>query len=210
VPLAFAGIALGIVSIVLVSQQTSHQHEATSSARATGVGTAFVSGVAIGFFFLSVARTGSEAGMWPLLVSRGLSVTMFAVIAIAGRRSIRMRADVLMLAVVCGVVDMLANALYLLAARQGPLSTVVTLSSLYPASTVLLARVVLGERVRRLQEAGIVAALAGVALIAAILAWEHAIVRPRDLSRLDMAFFNLNGYVSVAFFVAVLGDVLVH
>jgi 4-hydroxybenzoate polyprenyltransferase len=52
--------------------------------------------------------------------------------------------------------------------------------------------------------------LAGVALIAAILVWEHAIVRPGDLSRLDMAFFNLNGYVSVAFFGAVLGDVLVH
>jgi 4-hydroxybenzoate polyprenyltransferase len=50
--------------------------------------------------------------------------------------------------------------------------------------------------------------LAGVAVIAAILVWEHAIVRPSDLSRLDMAFFNLNGYVSVAFFVATLADVL--
>jgi 4-hydroxybenzoate polyprenyltransferase len=52
--------------------------------------------------------------------------------------------------------------------------------------------------------------LAGVALIAGILIWEHAIVRPGDLSRLDMAFFNLNGYVSVAFFVATLADVLVY
>jgi 4-hydroxybenzoate polyprenyltransferase len=50
--------------------------------------------------------------------------------------------------------------------------------------------------------------LLGVAVIVAILVWEHAIVRPSDLSRLDMAFFNLNGYVSVAFFAAVLGDVL--
>jgi 4-hydroxybenzoate polyprenyltransferase len=52
--------------------------------------------------------------------------------------------------------------------------------------------------------------LAGVALIAGILIWEHAIVRPNDLSRLDMAFFNLNGYVSVAFFVATLADVLIR
>ena len=52
--------------------------------------------------------------------------------------------------------------------------------------------------------------LVGVALIAAILVWEHAIVRPRDLSRLDMAFFNLNGYVSVAFFVATLLDVMIR
>jgi len=50
--------------------------------------------------------------------------------------------------------------------------------------------------------------LVGVALIAAILVWEHAIVRPGDLSRLDMAFFNLNGYVSVAFFLATLADVI--
>lgn len=50
--------------------------------------------------------------------------------------------------------------------------------------------------------------LLGVGIVTAILAWEHAIVRPSDLSRLDMAFFNLNGYVSVVFFVATLADVL--
>ncbi len=51
--------------------------------------------------------------------------------------------------------------------------------------------------------------LGGVAAIAAILAWEHAIVRPSDLSRLNMAFFSLNGYVSVAYFVATLAEVWV-
>ena len=50
--------------------------------------------------------------------------------------------------------------------------------------------------------------LVGVAVVIALLAYEHAIVRPRDLSRLDLAFFNLNGYVSVAFFVATLVDTL--
>ena len=50
--------------------------------------------------------------------------------------------------------------------------------------------------------------LAGVAVVAGLLVWEHAIVRPSDLSRLNIAFFNLNGYVSVAFFVATLIDVL--
>jgi 4-hydroxybenzoate polyprenyltransferase len=52
--------------------------------------------------------------------------------------------------------------------------------------------------------------LGGVALIAAILVWEHAIVRPTDLSRLDKAFFDLNGYVSLAFFAATVADVLVR
>jgi len=50
--------------------------------------------------------------------------------------------------------------------------------------------------------------LAGVAAVTAILIWEHSIVRPSDLSRLDVAFFNLNGYVSVVFLAATLGDVL--
>ena len=69
------------------------------------------------------------------------------------------------LAAVCGVIDMLANALYLVAAQQGPLSLVVTLSSLYPASTVLLARIVLSERLNRWQLTGVGCALAAVVLI---------------------------------------------
>jgi len=69
------------------------------------------------------------------------------------------------LVIFAGVMDMLANALYLLATRQGPLSIVVTLSSLYPASTVLLARIVLGERLRPWQVTGVGCALAAVALI---------------------------------------------
>jgi 4-hydroxybenzoate polyprenyltransferase len=52
--------------------------------------------------------------------------------------------------------------------------------------------------------------LAGVAVVAALLVWEHAIVRPSDLSRLDAAFFTLNGYVSVVFFAATLTDVLLR
>ena len=102
--------------------------------------------------------------MWPILMSRGTSVTLFGAAAAFGRRSLRMP-GALRLALVCGVVDMAANALYLLAARIGPLSVVVTLSSLYPASTVLLARVVLGERLNGWQVAGAGCALAAIALI---------------------------------------------
>jgi drug/metabolite transporter (DMT)-like permease len=103
--------------------------------------------------------------MWPLLVARLVSVALFAAVAIAGGRSIRMPAPVATLAIGGGIIDMLANALYMLAARQGPLSIVVTLSSLYPASTVLLARVVLGERLNPWQVTGVGCALAAVLLI---------------------------------------------
>lgn len=169
VPLAVAGIVLGIISIVLVSRQSAAGPERRVPARSgrypAGVGTALASGVAIGFFFLALAQTDTEAGMWPLLVARVVSVLLFGAIAIAGRRSIGMPGRVVALAIVCGVMDMVANALYLLAAQQGPLSIVVTLSSLYPASTVLLARIVLGERLNLWQISGVGCALAAVVLI---------------------------------------------
>jgi drug/metabolite transporter (DMT)-like permease len=103
--------------------------------------------------------------MWPILMARTVSVTLFGAVAIARRISVRMSTQMAVLALVCGVIDMLANVFYLLAAREGPLSIVVTLSSLYPASTVLLARVVLGERLNLLQIFGVGCALAAVVLI---------------------------------------------
>jgi len=168
-PVAVAGIALGMVSIVLVSQQQGGAPGAAEPglprSRQSGVGTALASGIAIGLFLLSFAQAGPGAGMWPLLVARTVSTTLFAIMAIAGGRSLRMPAQVTALVIFAGVMDMLANALYLLATRQGPLSIVVTLSSLYPASTVLLARIVLGERLRPWQVTGVGCALAAVVLI---------------------------------------------
>ena len=168
-PPALAGILLGVGSIVLVSQQTAAGTGAGAPHRSTwrlppGVGIALVSGVAIGLFFLSLAQTRPEAGLWPILVSRAVSATLFGAGAAAGRHSLRLP-GVLLLTLACGAMDMSANALYLLAARVGPLSVVVTLSSLCPASTVLLARVVLGERLNGRQVAGVGCALAAIVLI---------------------------------------------
>jgi drug/metabolite transporter (DMT)-like permease len=168
-PVAVAGILLGLVSIVLVSQQASGgagspDPRPGGGGLPPGVGMALVSGVAIGFFLLSLAQTRPEAGMWPILASRSTSVALFGIGALAARRSLRLP-GVLLLTLACGVIDMSANALYLVAVRTGPLSVVVTLASLYPASTVLLARVVLGERLNPRQVAGVGCALAAIVLI---------------------------------------------
>ncbi len=169
-PLAVAGIVLGIISIILVSQQqtapgSEESHGARRGRLPPGVPTAFASGVAIGFFYLSLARSRPEAGMWPLLMARVVSVLLFATLAIATRASFRMTKGVVALVFTAGAIDMLANALYLLASRLGQLSVVVTLSSLYPASTVLLARIILRERLSTWQVTGVVCALAAVMLI---------------------------------------------
>jgi drug/metabolite transporter (DMT)-like permease len=160
--LAVAGIALGIAAIMLVSRQTPTAAEST---RSSGLRPALLSGVAIGVFLIALAQTRPASGLWPLLMARAASVSLFAVIAIAQRRSLRMPLGLFGLALAGGAVDMLANTLYMLAAQIGPLSPVVTLASLYPASTVLLARAVLGERLNAWQTAGVAAALVAVVLI---------------------------------------------
>jgi drug/metabolite transporter (DMT)-like permease len=175
-----AGILLALVAIVLVSQQPlqplhvertlSGSLGAPDKARPTmmisrALGLALLSGVAIGFFFLALARTDAAAGLWPLVAARAVSVSLFLALAVAGRQSLRMPARPLTVVMGCGVLDMAANALYILATRRGALSAVVALASLYPASTVLLARVVLGERLSGRQAVGIVSALVAVVLI---------------------------------------------
>ena len=167
-PLTQGGIGLAVVAIVLVSQQGSSESDDAGATRRVippGIGLAFVSGVAIGLFFLALARTSAAAGLWPLFASRGLSTLVFGAIAAAASQGLRLDRNVLKIAVACGVVDMLANALYLLASRGGPLSVVVTLASLYPASTVVLARIVAGERLSRRQGIGVACALAAVVVI---------------------------------------------
>jgi drug/metabolite transporter (DMT)-like permease len=168
-PVTQGGIGLAIVAIALVSQQESRESDDARSTRRrmfpAGMGLALASGVAIGLFFLALARTSAAAGLWPLFASRGLSMLVFGAIAAAGFQGFRLDRKVFKIAVACGVVDMLANALYLLASRGGPLSVVVTLASLYPASTVVLARVVTGERLSRRQGIGVACALVAVVVI---------------------------------------------
>ena len=164
-----SGILVALVAIVLVSQQRVEApagdalHDRTRRLP-PGLDLALLSGVAIGFFFLFLAQTSDAAGLWPLLTARGISVGLFGAIALR-QASLRMPARILTIAVACGVLDMFANACYLMAVRGGPLTAVVTLSSLYPASTVMLARVVLRERFSGLQAVGIAAALVAVVLI---------------------------------------------
>jgi drug/metabolite transporter (DMT)-like permease len=90
---------------------------------------------------------------------------LFGLIALLARQTLRMSASAATTAVTGGALDMVANALYMSAARIGPLSIVVTLASLYPASTVLLARWILHERLSFVQIIGIACALGAVVII---------------------------------------------
>jgi uncharacterized membrane protein len=166
---AVAGIVLAIVAIVLMSRSNRSGRSGPSD-RPTGsdrsaVNLALVSGAAVGLFFFFLERTSSDAGLWPLIAGRLTSVPLFGIVALAGGHPVRMERRGVITTIACGELDMLANVFYLLATRYGPLSLVVTLASLYPASTVLLARFTLGERLTSAQAAGVVCAILAVLMI---------------------------------------------
>jgi len=162
--LPLLGILLGIAAIVLVSRPTVQPSD-SPAARRSGVGHAFLAGIGVALFLLTLAQTRREAGLWPLLTDRIASVAFFAIVIVVSRGSVRLPKNPTALALAGGSLDMIANALYLLAVRIGPFSPVVTLSALYPAGTVLLARAILGERLSWWQAAGIVCALIAVTMI---------------------------------------------
>jgi drug/metabolite transporter (DMT)-like permease len=140
----------------------------TGSVGSASIALALIAALGFGGFFVGLRSSARADVPWALTAARGAGVAVL-LLAAAIRRPAPIRGDRLTLAAlaVMGVLDLGANALYALATRHGLLSVVSVASSLYPVATVILARLVLGERVRRIQEVGIVSALAGVALIAA-------------------------------------------
>ncbi|MEU6727699.1 DMT family transporter [Nonomuraea wenchangensis] len=162
---ALVGVVLALGSVLLVSQDRSAGGEKGASG---GLATALLAGAGFGGFFILLAMAPADAGLWPLVGARMSSVTAVTLVALATGRALRPQAGAgaLRVIVAAGVLDMAANVLYLLAQRQGLLSLVAVLVSLYPASTLLLARRVLGERLNGIQVTGVACALGAVALIA--------------------------------------------
>jgi drug/metabolite transporter (DMT)-like permease len=163
VPLALAGIALAVASVGLISRQDDADGQPRRKDPSLLIGLA--SGAAIGAFFVCLARAGDDSGLWPLVIARGASTLALGAAARIARVRISVPRNVVPVVIGCGALDMLANALYLIAVRAGPLGLVATLASLYPASTVLLARIVLRERLRPVQSVGLACAAVAIVLI---------------------------------------------
>ncbi len=127
---------------------------------------ALAAGVGFGAFFIALDRTGDDAGLWPLVAARLASTGLYALVLVARHERRDLRAGARPVTFVAGALDMVANGIYLVATREGLLAVVAVVASLYPASTVLLARTVLHERFHRDQLVGFALAAAAVALIA--------------------------------------------
>jgi drug/metabolite transporter (DMT)-like permease len=169
---ACAGIAAALLAVVCVSASgrtaaTERETHARAHLLPAGVPEALLAGVAFGAFFITLAQTRADAGMYPLLAARGTSLVLVvaAGLAFGGVANIRVARPALPPVLLCGTLDMCANVLYLLAAHHGLLAIVAVLTSLYPAATVALAAIVLRERLRRLQWIGVGLALGGAVAV---------------------------------------------
>jgi drug/metabolite transporter (DMT)-like permease len=166
--LAAAGVVVGIAAVALLSFAPGSVpvHHSPDDVRRS-VLAAIGAGSAFGLFFLLLDRTHADAGLWPLLAARASSIPLLALVGLVARSSFRVPGPrTRWLVVAAGALDMAANVSFLLATREGSVSVVAVIVALAPAATLALARVVLHERVRRMQAFGLAVGAAAVVLIA--------------------------------------------
>jgi uncharacterized membrane protein len=157
------GIILTIPAVGLVSRQSAagtHEHAVA------GIAYGLTAGAGFGLLFVALDQAGSHHGAWPLLPGQGVSLVLVAPFAIGGARRAGMPSSkTLGTTIFAGVLSGAANLLFLLATRHGELAIVGVLSSLYPAGTVLIARLRLNERWSRSQRLGMLSSLIAVVLV---------------------------------------------
>lgn len=165
--IAGVGVALALVAVVLVSREATDEditpHRFTAKVAWLTVG----SGVAFGLNFVLLDQVPVEAALWPLVFGRLAATVIVLLVAAITSNLVVERGVPLRLALAAAVLDSIANVATLLALQSGMLSLAGVLVALYPAGTVLLAIVVLRERVTRWQATGMALALFAVAMIAA-------------------------------------------
>ena len=137
------------------------------AARLRGLAYGAAAGAGFGLFFLCLKNAGQSGVLWPVAISRtaGTLVAVGIAVATKTRPWRRDGGGTGVIALVSGAVDAAANVCYVLATRAGLFGLAVVITSLYPGMTVLLARWVLGERMRWLQRGGLLLAAAGVVLL---------------------------------------------
>ncbi|MGB6058915.1 MAG: EamA family transporter [Microthrixaceae bacterium] len=181
-PLALLGIIVAVPAILLISREPSDPErllagtgpgDGTGAPRKTmlsrigglPVVAGAVAGVCFGFFFVFLNEASNDSGLWPIVSARATAVVVVTAAALVTRVSMPTKTG-LLLAAGAGCLDVVGNTFYLLATRRGLIILVGVVSAMYPASTVLLARSVLKERMARHQILGLVIAALAVTLIA--------------------------------------------
>jgi drug/metabolite transporter (DMT)-like permease len=162
--LQLVGIACALIGVFLAAREP---HSGGESRVAAGVGLAVLAAIGFGGYFPFMHAAGNADYWWASLIFRIASTSVILIAVAVQRPNVVVPARILPWLALIGVGDMFGNLLYAAASTSGLVSVTSVLASLYPIVTVILARIVLSERVARPQEAGIGLTLAGVALISA-------------------------------------------
>jgi drug/metabolite transporter (DMT)-like permease len=163
-PLQLAGIACALLGVFLASREPGRGGETKLAA---GVGLAILAAIGFGGYFPFMHAAGNADYWWASLIFRIASTSVILIAVAVQRPALGVPVRILPWLALIGFGDMFGNLLYAAASTSGLVSVTSVLASLYPIVTVVLARIVLSERVARSQEAGIALTLAGVALISA-------------------------------------------
>jgi drug/metabolite transporter (DMT)-like permease len=164
--LALIGVLLALISVVLVSRGDAGAGSVGGGDEVEGspaIPLAIAAGLAFGGFFILLARSDADSGLWPVMSARLAACLVYVAAVFVTRTPALKEKSHVVAAGLVGLMDVVAIVLFVYAARLGLLSLVSVLASMYPAITVLLARTVLKERFNTIQVAGLI--LAGTAII---------------------------------------------
>lgn len=155
------GFVLALLAITFIARPE------TAAVRLRDLGLPLVAGLFFGIFFILINRAGEVSVLWPLVAARVASSLLLLALAVALRQHWQVEASSLPLILFAGVLDIGGNVFFVLSGQTGRLDIATIMSSLYPGMTVLLAWVILKERITRVQTMGVLMALGAVVLIAA-------------------------------------------
>ena len=159
------GMACALAGVIAASRTGEEQAHLGSNAR-LGIACAVIAAFGFGGFFILLHEASMQDVLWAVSIQRATGSLVMAALLLARRPRLVMHRRDVRAVVLVGCLDQLANVLYAFASTVGLVSLSAVLASLYPMVTVILARVVLDERISRLQKSGVALALTGVALVA--------------------------------------------
>lgn len=160
-PVVIVGIVLALVAVVLVTRAPGAQADHPS-----GIVWALGAGISIGIFNLCIAGLSGTTAFGPLVILRLVQAVLWPLVIVLWRQPWRLPRGIFRWLILIGLLDMGGNAFFILATQTGMLAIAAVLSSLYPVTTVLLAIVVLRERLSRSHVLGVVLTIVAIALIA--------------------------------------------
>lgn len=164
-PVSLAGALVAIAAVVVVARPAAEDRGMPASRREELV-LAVVAAIGFGVAISLFSDTSAHAGFWPVLTARMATVPLAGAAQLVRGRPLRTQPGDLPLVAGAGALEVGGNLSMLLAFREGLTALVAPIAALYPAATVLLARVVVRERVGARRGAGLALALVGLVMIA--------------------------------------------